>query len=195
MPARAIFLVGFMACGKTTTGKQLARRLDWEFVDLDAEIESREGQTIAEIFRHRGEQGENGYRETETRALSHLIESLERDTVIALGGGTFSFARNRDLLRPWATVFLEVPIEELWRRSQEDPAKRPLRKDNLERFRTLHDERLASYRQATVTIVTSGRDPSSLCDEIESILQVQGSARVSGTAEIPPAHFRTGESE
>jgi shikimate kinase len=115
--------------------------------------------------------------------------------VIALGGGTFSFARNRDLLRPWATVFLEVPIEELWRRSQEDPAKRPLRKDNLEQFRTLHDERLASYRQATVTIVTSGRDPSSLCDEIESILQVQGSARVSGTAEIPPAHFRTGESE
>jgi shikimate kinase len=120
---------------------------------------------------------------------------LQRDTVIALGGGTFSFARNRELLRPWASVFLEAPVEELWRRSQEDPAKRPLRKDNLEEFRALHDERLPSYREATVTIVTSGRDPSSLCAEIESILQFQGSARVSGTAQIPPVHFRPGESE
>jgi shikimate kinase len=195
MPARAIFFVGFMACGKTTTGKQLARRLNWDFVDLDAEIESHEGQTIAEIFRIRGEHGENGYREAETRALRRLTESLQRDTVIALGGGTFSFARNRELLRSWASVFLEAPVEELWRRSQEDSAKRPLRKDNFEGFRALHDERLPSYREATITIVTSGRDPSSLCDEIESILQFRGSARVPGTAQIPPVHFRPGESE
>ena len=195
MPARAIFLVGFMACGKTTTGKLLARRLHWDFIDLDAEIESHEGQTVAEIFRQRGEHGENGYREAETRALRRLTESLQRDTVIALGGGTFSFDRNRELLRPWASVFLEAPVDELWRRSQEDPAKRPLRKDNLEEFRALHNERLPSYREATVTIVTSGRDPSSLCAEIESILQFQGPARVPDTAQIPPVHFRPGESE
>jgi shikimate kinase len=195
MPARAIFLVGFMACGKTTTGRQLAHRLNWDFVDLDAEIESHEGQTIAEIFRLRGEHGEKGYRKAETQALRRLTESLQRDTVIALGGGTFSLAKNRELLRPWASVFLEAPVEELWRRSQEDPAKRPLRKDNFEEFRALHDQRLPSYRQATVTIVTSGRDPSSLCAEIESILQFQGNARVPGIDQIPPAHLRTGESE
>ena len=195
MPARAIFLVGFMACGKTTTGKELAARLNWDFVDLDAEIESHEGQTIAEIFRLRGEHGENGYRDAETQALHRLTKSLQRDTVIALGGGTFSFARNREILSPWASVFLEAPVEELWRRSQEDPDKRPLRKNNFEEFRALHDERLPSYREATVTIVTSGRDPSSLCDEIESILQFQGPARIPGTAPIPPAHLRTGESE
>ncbi len=55
MGVRAVFLVGFMAAGKTTVGQELARRLGWDFVDLDAEIESRERQTIAEMFRDRGE--------------------------------------------------------------------------------------------------------------------------------------------
>jgi len=52
---RAVFLVGFMASGKTTLGAELARRLAWDFVDLDTAIESREGQTIVEIFRSGGE--------------------------------------------------------------------------------------------------------------------------------------------
>jgi len=50
MEARAVFLVGFMATGKTSVGRELARRLGWDFVDLDARIESRERQTVAEIF-------------------------------------------------------------------------------------------------------------------------------------------------
>ena len=50
MGVRAVFLVGFMASGKSRVGQELARRLDWDFVDLDARIESREGQTIREIF-------------------------------------------------------------------------------------------------------------------------------------------------
>jgi len=57
MRVRALFLVGFMACGKSSVGRQLAQRLDWDFVDLDTHIETRERQTIAEIFRLRGELG------------------------------------------------------------------------------------------------------------------------------------------
>lgn len=84
MEVRAVFLVGFMASGKSSVGRELARRLGWEFVDLDAEIESREGRTIPEIFRDREEQG---FRLIEARALRKLTESLERDTVVALGVG------------------------------------------------------------------------------------------------------------
>lgn len=195
MPVRAIFLAGFMACGKTTTGKHLARRLKWDFIDLDAEIERREGQTIAEIFRDRGEHGSNGYRAAETQALRALIEYLKQDTVIALGGGTFYSAQNRELVQPWPSVFLDAPVEELWRRSQQEAAKRPLRKDDPERFKSLFEERLPHYRKATVTIVTSGRDASSLCDEIQSILQVQASAHSSAPAQVSPAHSEIGEAE
>jgi shikimate kinase len=66
MGVRAVFLAGFMASGKSSVGRELARRLDWDFVDLDARIEGREGRTIREIFR---DQGEPGLRIAETDAL------------------------------------------------------------------------------------------------------------------------------
>jgi len=85
MPIRAVFLVGFMASGKSTVGQELARRLDWDFVDLDARIESREQKSVPKLFRDRGE---TGFRLAETSALEDLLTaSLQRDTVVALGGG------------------------------------------------------------------------------------------------------------
>lgn len=170
MGVRAVFLVGFMACGKSSVGQQLARRLGWDFVDLDSHIEARERQTIAEIFASRGEPA---FRIAESSALRDLTESFERDSVVALGGGTFAQSVNRDLLQTWPSVFLEVPIDELWQRSLDDGARRPLRKDRAE-FASLYEKRLPSYRQATVTVVTSGKDPASLCVEIERSLQFWG---------------------
>jgi len=195
MGARAVFLVGFMACGKTTVGRELAQRLGWDFVDLDSYIESRERQTVPEIFRDRGEHGEHGFRAAEESALRDLTESLRRDTVVALGGGTFYQPRNRELLLPWPSIFLDTPVEELWQRSQEDATKRPLRKDDPAEFRKLYDQRLPFYRQATVTIVTSGNDPASLCAEIERNLQSWGKSGAAGSSQISPACPRTGESE
>ncbi len=192
MEVRAVFLVGFMASGKSSVGQELARRLDWDFVDLDARIESRERQTISEIFRDRGEPG---FRLAETNALRDLTESLERDTVVALGGGAFAQPKNRELLRSWTSIFLEAPLDELWRRSLEDGAKRPLRKDDLAEFGRLYESRLPHYRQASVTVVTSGRDPASLCAEIERTLQFRGEAEAAGSSQIPPARFGTGESQ
>ena len=190
MEVRAVFLVGFMASGKSSVGQELARRLDWDFVDLDARIESRERQTISEIFRDRGEPG---FRLAETNALRDLTESLERHTVVALGGGAFAQPKNRELLRSWTSIFLEAPLDELWRRSLEDGAKRPLRKDDLAEFGRLYESRLPHYRQASVTVVTSGRDPASLCAEIERTLQFRGEAEAAGSSQIPPARFGTGE--
>ena len=177
MAVRAVFLVGFMASGKSCVGRELARRLDWDFVDLDARIESRERQAIPEIFRDRGE---SSFRLAETSALRDLTESLERNTVIALGGGAFVQPKNRELLQSWPSVFLEVPLDELWRRVLEDPTKRPLRKDNLTEFARLYESRLPFYRQATMTVVTSEKDdPASVCVAIESKLQLRDVERLS----------------
>src|SRR5271169_2079149 len=108
---RAVFLVGFMGSGKNTVGQELARRLSWDFVDLDARIEAREGQTIPEIFRVHGEPA---FRSAETNALRDLARSLARDSVVALGGGAFVQETNRELLRAWRSVFLDAPVSELW---------------------------------------------------------------------------------
>jgi shikimate kinase len=190
MGVRAVFLVGYMAAGKTTVGCELARRLGWDFVDLDARIESREHQTVPEIFRDRMEAG---FRSAEIAALRDLTETLDRDTVVALGGGTFVQPKNRELLRHWPSVFLEVPPNELWRRSLDDATKRPLRIDDPTEFSQHYDYRLAQYRKATVTVVTSGKDLAALCAEIESTLQLRDGAGRSESSLIPPTDLRTGE--
>ncbi len=186
MGVRAVFLVGFMAAGKTTVGQELARRLGWDFVDLDAQIESRERQTVPDILRNKGERE---FRRVEAATLRELAESLERDTVVALGGGTFAQPKNRELLRPWHSVFLEVPLDELWRRGLEDSAKRPLRKDDPAEFASLYGYRLPFYRQATVTVVTSGKDLATICGEIERTVQFREGAEGGGSSQIPPQHF------
>jgi shikimate kinase len=192
MGVRAVFLVGFMASGKSSVGRELARRWHWDFVDLDARIEARERQTVPEIFRDRGEPG---FRTAETGALRDLLnESLPRDRVVALGGGAFVQERNRELLGQWPSVFLEAPASELWQRSLTDGVERPLREDP-EQFARLYQERLPIYRQATVTIVTSGKDLATICTEIERSLQCWGATKAASSYQTPPTHSGTGESQ
>jgi shikimate kinase len=93
--------------------------------------------------------------------------------VVALGGGAFAQAKNRELLHPWPSVFLEAPVDELWQRSSEDKEIRPLRKDR-EQFALLYAERLPFYREATLVVQTLGKDPASICAEIEADLQLSG---------------------
>jgi shikimate kinase len=189
MEVQAVFLVGFMASGKSSVGRELARRLGWDFVDLDARIEERERQTVPEIFRERGEVP---FRLAETAALNHLLmESLQQDSVVALGGGAFIQEANRKLLQAWPTVFLEAPASELWQRSLTDGIERPLRGDP-EHFATLYAERLPYYRQAKVTIVTSGKDLGSICGEIKSSLQ-SWNGETAGSRPIPSTHPQSGE--
>ena len=194
MTVRAVFLVGFMASGKSSVGRELARRLGWDFVDLDARIESREGQTIPEIFRERGE---HGFRLAESSALRDLLaETLAPDRVVALGGGAFVPEANRELLRPWPTVFLEAPPSELWQRSLQDGVERPLAGD-LEQFAQLHAERLPCYRQASLVVETTGKQLASICVEIETALQLGRTTEdsVPDMARIKRKSLGTGESE
>jgi shikimate kinase len=194
MAVRAVFLVGFMASGKSSVGQELARRLGWDFVDLDARIESRERQTVPEIFRDRGEPG---FRLAETSALRDLLTaSLGQDSVVALGGGAFVQERNRELLRQWPTVFLEAPASELWQRSLTDGIERPLRGDP-DQFARLYAERLPFYRQAAVVVETTGKQVAAICLEIEAALQLGGTPEDagSGLARINVTGFGTGESQ
>jgi shikimate kinase len=194
MAVRAVFLVGFMASGKSSVGQELARRLGWDFVDLDARIESRERQTVPEIFRDRSEPG---FRLAETSALRDLLTaSLGQDSVVALGGGAFVQERNRELLRQWPTVFLEAPVSELWQRSLTDGIERPLRGDP-DQFARLYAERLPFYRQAAVVVETTGKQVAAICLEIEAALQLGGTPEDagSGLARINVTGFGTGESQ
>src|SRR4029453_1990384 len=88
-----IYLVGFMAAGKTTVARALARRLDWQAVDIDDLIENREHQTVADGFKKRGEPS---FGAVERSVL--LEQSPTRHTVVATGGGTFSDPQNRALI-------------------------------------------------------------------------------------------------
>ena len=81
-----VFVVGFMASGKSTVGRHLAKRLGWNFYDTDHEIESAENVTIAEIFPH---EGRAEFRRNETDIIRQHLEWIERGrpAVLALGGG------------------------------------------------------------------------------------------------------------
>jgi len=161
MGVSAVFLTGFMGSGKSSVGRELASRLHWDFVDLDARIEMRERKNIAEIF---SGHGEPGFRIAETAALLELTQSLERDSVVALGGGAFVQDKNRELVQPWPSVFLEATVDELWRRSSDDDEIRPLRKDR-EQFARLYAERLPFYRQATLIVYNGQGSGRHLCED------------------------------
>ena len=133
-------LVGFMGAGKSSVGAALSRRLGWPFEDLDERIQAREQRTIEQIFR---QSGEAAFRQLEHAALRSLVEELGASAkVVALGGGAFAQANNAALLEEagFSTIFLDAPVEELFRRCQQQQLERPLRGD-AEEFRRLYENR------------------------------------------------------
>jgi shikimate kinase len=120
VPERVV-LVGFMGSGKSTVGPLLAAELGWGFRDLDAWIEAREGQAVADIFRERGEPE---FRALELQAAREAA-SLRRH-VVAAGGGAFAQEATRKLLQEGAvTVWLRCGLDALWARVGGD-GRRPL---------------------------------------------------------------------
>jgi shikimate kinase len=111
---RRLVLTGFMGAGKTTVGRLLAERLHWDFLDLDAYIESRAGLTVPAIF---ATHGEARFRQLESEALASALG--RRNIVLALGGGAAETLTNRLLLEQTpatATIFLDAPFATLYDR-------------------------------------------------------------------------------
>lgn len=177
-----MFLVGFMGAGKTTVGRTLGKLLGWEFEDLDDRIESREGRTVAEIFR---DSGEEAFRRAETAALRELIEELPNggQKVVALGGGAFVQPVNATQIRAAAvpTVFLDAPVEELWTRcvkqAVEVGSQRPLL-SSREGFAALYEKRRKSYLAAVLRIETGARSAEEIALEIADFLVLKKSSKM-----------------
>lgn len=169
----AVYLVGFMGCGKTTVGMKLAQRLAWKFEDLDTRIEEEEGCTIAEIFTRAGEAA---FRRREQEILARILEEVAQGggRVVALGGGTFAQPQNFELLQSAQaiTIWLECPVEELLLRCAL-LTNRPLFRDETS-FRQLYEQRLPYYRQASCTVGTGNADPGEVVNRILALPVFQG---------------------
>jgi shikimate kinase / 3-dehydroquinate synthase len=138
---RHLALAGFMGAGKTTIGREVARRLDRPFVDLDHEIEREAGATIEDLF---ARNGESGFRLIEAGVAASMLDRPE-PSVIALGGGAVISPDTRDLLSRRAfTVLLEIDPDTAWQRVRQ--SRRPLAIDE-ESFHSLFRDRLPLYEE------------------------------------------------
>jgi shikimate kinase len=166
--AERIYIVGFMGCGKTTAGRKLAARLEWEFIDLDREAERIAGMKIPEIFESRGE---DFFRKTEQEALKALASSSH--TVVSTGGGAPCHEDNMDhMVSSGITVYLKLTPAALRERLVKSKKKRPLLKgldyEELLRFieRKL-SEREKFYERAEIIIEGSDLDMDLLVSRIK----------------------------
>ncbi|WP_457330455.1 shikimate kinase [Rhizobacter sp. P5_C2] len=169
---QSIALVGMPGSGKSTAGKLLGRRLGATFVDTDARLEARLGESIRSFFER---EGEARFRDLEAAALGELTQG--DSLVIATGGGMVLRAENREALRRACVVFyLRSSPEELYRRLRND-THRPLLQvpDPLRRLQELLRERDPLYRQTAHHVVDIGRPTvQSLVNTILSQLQLAG---------------------
>lgn len=137
--SRPIFLIGFMASGKTTLGHAVAAATGIGFVDLDDYIVGREGRSITEIF---ADGGEAAFRHAERLALEALLDDPHAPRLIACGGGTPCFGDNLELLNSRGqTVWLDAKTDIIESRLKEARSERPL-------VASLSDDSLADYVSA-----------------------------------------------
>jgi shikimate kinase len=156
-----LYLVGFMASGKTSVSQELARRLSWRAEDVDELIEARERLSVAEIFARHGEP----YFRAAERDILRLLYPL-RDTVVATGGGTFAESDNRMAINlDGMSIWIDVPFDEILGRLPPD-GRRPLAADPSQLERLYHLRR-GAYQQAHLRIDAAGAPVGRV---VESIL-------------------------
>ncbi len=147
-------LVGLPGSGKTTVGRQLARRLGLRFVDSDHAIEIRLGCSIREFFER---EGEPKFRDIEAEVLDGLTQV--QNSVVSTGGGAVLRSVNRDRLhRRGKVIYLKSTPEELFRRLRHD-TNRPLLQvsDPMGRLRELFEQRDPLYREVAHFVLETGR--------------------------------------
>jgi len=168
---RRILLVGFMGAGKSSVGRDLARRLGWTFVDFDDVIEEEAGVTVAELFaRH----GEARFRDKEEDVARRLL-ALDR-VVLASGGGWAAVpGRLSALPDGTVTIWLRVTAEDALGRVSREPGRRPLLdvEDPLREAGTLLAERSRCYAAAHHAVDTSGSTVDDVSARILEILSGQ----------------------
>ena len=116
-----MYLVGFMAAGKTTVARALAKRLDWRAIDIDEMVEQRERMPVTDIF---AKHGEPYFRIAERDALADQLGV--RHAVVATGGGTFVDPQNRSMINAdGLSIWLDIPLERALARVPADGRRPP----------------------------------------------------------------------
>lgn len=161
---RHVALVGFMASGKSTIGRKLAKRLGYAFVDTD-DVVAREHGTVASIF---AAEGEAAFRRYEHQAISAALRRPE-PSVVALGGGALTFPANRALLQRHAyRIFIKVSAEQVLARVRKSREKRPLLGPDptLTAVKELYDARMPQYAHADYVVEADRRNRREVLDDI-----------------------------
>ena len=164
---RSLYLIGMMGSGKTSTGRPLAERLGYGFVDADAVIEQAAGCSISEIFQR---DGEAEFRALEKQVLSSI--SQRHSLVVATGGGVVTQQENWGLLHSGIVIWLDVVQDQLLKRLQSDKTMRPLLQtaDPEAALSDLLAERKALYAEADLTVVINDEPPEAVADGIVQLL-------------------------
>lgn len=147
-----IILVGYMGCGKTTVGKNLARICELAFLDTDELIEEQQGRCISEIF---ATDGELAFRDMETQVLREMLEQKKEGYVISTGGGMPVREENRTLLNQLGKVFyLKAKPETIYERVKGD-TKRPLLQceNPLNRIQEMLGQRESAYEETSHHVI------------------------------------------
>ncbi len=173
-----VSLTGFMGCGKSSTGRELAARLDARFIDLDGEIAARTGRSIPDIFR---EGGETAFRAVELETLRAVLDEADaagQDTVLALGGGSLTRPEARQLVFDRSEcVWLRTRLETIRERLGAADASRPLFQD----AEALFESRTPIYAQAPCVVDTDEKSPAEVADDIVIAIEKGGNT---------PSHIR-----
>lgn len=167
---KKIVLLGYMASGKSTIGKELASAVDRKFIDLDAYIEKKESQSVSEIFEKKGE---DFFRKKEKKYLKKLLKN-KKSFVLALGGGTPQLEGAMDLINKYSLSFyLKANVQTLYNRLAPSEIERPvltqISQDYLFDYISTHlKKREIYYNKADVCIEIDGFNTEELINKILS---------------------------
>lgn len=160
MTTDKIYLVGFMAAGKSTVARVLSSRLGWRAEDVDELIEARERRPVADIFARNGEP----YFRAAEREILRLLLPI-RHAVVATGGGTFMDPENRAaMMMDGLSIWLDVPFDALLARLPAD-GRRPLAADRGQMER-LFAVRQSAYAQAHLRIDAGAAPAEEIAEQI-----------------------------
>ena len=164
---RSLYLIGMMGSGKSSTGRPLAERLGYGFVDADAVIEKVAGSSISEIFER---DGENHFRDLETQVLRSISE--RHSLVVATGGGIVTRSENWGMMHQGIVIWLDVERDQLLLRLQKDSTQRPLLQvnDPGEAVDEILSQRRPLYNEADLTVVVGTETADVVADGIIQLL-------------------------
>tara|TARA_B100000214_G_scaffold240585_1_gene176112 strand:- start:45 stop:641 length:597 start_codon:yes stop_codon:yes gene_type:complete len=164
---RNIFLVGMMGSGKSQTGPDLAKMIDYAFVDTDDVIEKASKQSISAIFQ---KEGETAFRDLEKQVLKEI--SQHHSLVIATGGGLVTVPENWGILHQGIVIWLDLDISRSIQRIESDDKKRPLLpEDDLSRtFSQIYERRKPMYLESDLRIEVEDQSPNEVASMITEYL-------------------------